>query len=304
MSIWGPELYQNDVALDVREYYKDQLHRGKNGTTVMYELMQRYGDSLSDKDDDLLFWFALADTQWNLGRLENFVKEKALRYIDEGGDLNRWHEECPEKIKHREKVLYALKQKLLSPQPPEKKISQYRLYKCEWKLGDVYAYPLDSEYAKECGLYGRYFLFYKIGETSWHPGHITPIVWVKITRNGELPKSRDEFDVLEYIQIASVPYEDRYWIDDNTITHEEQMRENNRLRRLADEHGFLKMYRLQLINTSKRSIPKNLIFVGCFHDVQPPQKEFVPYNNTNLRGFLWRYFDEEMIKQYCRTHMF
>lgn len=25
MGVWGPNLYQNDIAIDVRDYYKDQL---------------------------------------------------------------------------------------------------------------------------------------------------------------------------------------------------------------------------------------------------------------------------------------
>ena len=42
-----------------------------------------------------------------------------------------------------------LRTKLLSPQPPEKKVSKYRLYKCTWQVGDVYAYRLESEYSRE-----------------------------------------------------------------------------------------------------------------------------------------------------------
>ena len=29
MGAWGPQLYQDDVAQEVRDYYKDQLHQGK-----------------------------------------------------------------------------------------------------------------------------------------------------------------------------------------------------------------------------------------------------------------------------------
>ncbi len=35
----------------------------------------------------------------------------------------------------RANVLKELQQKLLSPQPAEKRISQYKLYHCEWEIG-------------------------------------------------------------------------------------------------------------------------------------------------------------------------
>ena len=60
----------------------------------------------------------------------------------------------------RKQVLNELRKKLNTLQPPEKKVSQYRLYHCQWKVGDMYAYQLEGEYAKERGLNGKYLLFY------------------------------------------------------------------------------------------------------------------------------------------------
>lgn len=73
------------------------------------------------------FWFALADTQWNLGRLEEFVKANALKYIESGIDLMHWNNECSSEFKSRKAVLDKLESKLKSPQPPKKKISQYSI---------------------------------------------------------------------------------------------------------------------------------------------------------------------------------
>lgn len=39
MGAWGPKLYQDDVAEDVRDYYKDQLHRGKTGKEITQDLI-------------------------------------------------------------------------------------------------------------------------------------------------------------------------------------------------------------------------------------------------------------------------
>lgn len=68
------------------------------------------------------------------------------------------------KAKKRKKVLEDLREKLNSPMPPEKKISQYKLYKCEWKIGDTYAYPLDADIWKNNQFYGQYLIMQKIRE--------------------------------------------------------------------------------------------------------------------------------------------
>ena len=194
MGTWGPGLYQNDLAADIRDTFKDQLKRGKIGKQITKELLAEYENEILDLDDAVVFWFALADTQWELGRLEDSVREKALFYIQNGYDLKRWQIENPKAALTREMIINRLKEKLLSSQPAQKKISQYKFYKCKWKEGDVYAYLLDSEYAKVKGVYDKYFLFHKVRETIYWPGHIIPIVRVKITKNNVLPKTKEEFE--------------------------------------------------------------------------------------------------------------
>ena len=178
MGAWGTGLYQDDVAMDVRDTYKDQLHRGKTGEEITRELMEDYEDFLDDMEDGPVFWFALADTQWTLGRLEDNVKERALSCLENGGDAWRWETEGAAKVRAREKVLQKLNEKLSTPQPPKKKVSQYRLYQCKWNLGDVFAYCFDSEYSKQNGFYGQYVVFRKVSEDTWHPGHIVPIIQI------------------------------------------------------------------------------------------------------------------------------
>lgn len=294
MGAWGPKLYQDDIAEEVRDFYKDQLRRGKKGEEITRELIAQNEYALSDSDDAPVFWFALADTQWNLGRLENFVKEQALNHILNGQDLRRWETENFQKAKIRARVLAELEQKLTSPQPPKKKISLYKLYQCQWKEGDLYAYPLKSEYAKKNGLEGRYFLFHKISETVYWPGHIIPVVRVKITEDGQLPKSIEEFQKLEYVQTdvgaTGMPVLAKQGY---SLVEGKAVLEN-----LVDEFGFSPVYRLELLNTSKRVIPKELIYLGNFQNVRPPKLEFVP-NDVSIPGFLWKWFDETMIERYC-----
>ena len=287
MAAWGTGLYQDDIAEDVRNYYKEQLRSGKQGREITSTLIEGYAAELSDEDDAPVFWLALADTQWNLGRLEEFVKEEALKHIRDGRDLRRWEAESPKEAKARAGVHAKIAEKLLSPQPAEKKISEYRLYKCEWALGDVFAYRLESDLAREQGLYGRYFLFQKVDEGIWHPGHVVPIVQVKLTNDYRLPTSTEEFDCLEYVQVSSrrfnlaeqefrpkekKPTEEGYW-------EEVEVRKAG----LAfDEYGFLPVFRIRLANTSKRVIPSKLVFVGNFPRTKSPDKEFIPQNKVEL----------------------
>lgn len=304
MGAWGPRLYQNDIAEEVRDYYKDQLHRGKSGKEITQELIKQNEYAISDPDEAPVFWFALADTQWNLGRLEDYVREQALNHIHAGYDLRRWKTEDPQDAKIRAKTLEELQQKLLSPQPVEKKISQYKLYYCEWKIGDVYAYPLDSDYAKEKNVYGRFFLFQKIGETVYHPGHRIPIVWVKITTNNELPSDENAFNNLEFVQTAAMkfdPFIEEFHVDCKGLSEEDFLKKVNEKKATLnfDEFGFLPQYRIALINTSKRAIPKSLFFVSNFQNTTPPKKEFVPHSVLNLPSFKWKFFEKIMIDRYC-----
>ena len=287
MGTWGTKLYQDDITSDVREYYQKVIKETNNGASVTDKLLKAFSSELDDRDDAPLVWFALADTQWDYGRLEDFVKEKALYYLDQGEDLFRWNDESPENADKRKKVLDKLKEKLLSPQPLEKKIKKTKHYCCQWKMGDVYAYPLDSEYAKEKGLAGRYFLFHKVDEGIFYPEHIIPIVRVKITKDNQLPLDKKTFNDLEYVQ-TSIGFGRS--LDPETKVY-------------YDEYGYMPEYRLKLINTSKRIIPKNLIYVGNFQQVDPPAIENIPRDSIETQGFVWKFFDHHMIDTYFNFNL-
>ena len=303
MGTWGYGLYQNDIAQDVKSYYTEQLHFKDDSKAITNELISEHQFEIQDEDLAPVFWFALADTQWNLGRLEEIVKVNALKYIESGNDLMRWSNENPSQFKSRKAVLDKLESKLKSPQPPKKKIRRYRLYKCEWKKGDVFAYRLKSDYAKENGLYGRYFLFQKVDETVCYPGHIVPVVWVKITESTEIPLDKTAFEKLQYVKTSWYKYEpfsEEFHIDSTGLSQDEYAekveREKERLH--VDDSGYIHIYRLILSNTSKRSIPKDLLYVGNFSTVRQPEFEYVPKRDVMLPEFLWRDFEENMIKRY------
>lgn len=255
---------------------------------------------LEDVDDAIDFWLALADTQWTLGRLEESVKEKALQLIENGAAMERWGEITPPAdkaserlLRDRELAIEELKTKMNTPQPPEKKISRYNLYKCPWKEGDVYAYPLNSEAAYEFGLGGEYFLFHKMGETVYHPGHIIPLVRVKLTKNGVLPKTRDEFDSLDYVQVCQC----LFYQTGGMYTYGKPIDQC-----LKNEFGEVPEYVLELRNSSKRVIPKSLIYVGNYTDIKCPEIEYID-PCENHPGALWKSFERVIFPWYKRFNI-
>jgi len=298
MGSWGAKLYQDDVALDVRDAFKDRLRRGKTTEEVTKELKEKHSYALDDIDDGPAFWLALADTQWNLGRLLPEVKEQAFRWLDTGWGLERWLETDKKLVAERQKVLADLREKLSSPQPEEKKVKQYNLYTCQWQLGDVFSYQLESDLAKEKGLCGRHFVIQKVDEGIWHPGHIIPIVRVKLTSDERLPTTVEEFNELEYVQIHLNNFTERFKQVD-LERRKEDIAEKPIPKYEVDEFGYLPHYQIKLISTSKRIIPKKLTYLGTFVGAVPPVNEFVPYEKISISTVSWKDFESKLIERYC-----
>lgn len=66
----------------------------------------------------------------------------------------------------------------------------------------------------------------------------------------------------------------------------------------TDEYGYLPIYRIKLLSTSKRVIPKKLIYVGNFQNLTPPNKEFVMQEGLNIRAVDWKNVEEDILKRY------
>lgn len=302
MGIWGFELYQNDTSLDVKDEFEELFNAGKTAQEITNKLMEDHISIMGDSIEEPLFWFALADIQWDFGVLLPAVKEQALHWIEKGCSMSKCETNSLATKEQRKRVLRNLQVKLLSPQPPAKKIAQKRLYTCQWKQNDIFAYRLESNLAKERGLYGHYFLIQKVDEGVWYPGHIVPIVYVKITSDTNLPSNTEEYDRLEYVQTWFTKYEERFFPIDMSRPQEDIL-EKSKINYEVDEYGFLPQYRVKLLNTSKRVVPPKLIYVGNFANTVSPQKEFIPHSKENIIAVAWKQSDEtfetKMIKRYC-----
>ncbi|MFN0195973.1 MAG: hypothetical protein ACKVT0_04465 [Planctomycetaceae bacterium] len=118
MGAWGIGLFQDDVAIDVRNEFLDLLSDGASDGVALATMVRCWKDDIADIDDGPVFWLALAGVQWEYGRLHPTAKSQALKVIDNGKDLHRWAGSRYEK--KRQAILLRLKKKLLSPAPPKR----------------------------------------------------------------------------------------------------------------------------------------------------------------------------------------
>jgi hypothetical protein len=153
MGTWGTGLYSDDTACDVRDDYLDILGDGILEPEATTKLVMDWDENVSDPDVGPVFWLALADTQWNVGRLQDRVRQEALNVIKEGSDLSRWGSE-QRTVNERKIILSKLEEKLKSPQPEIKKIKKRFISSTNWEIGEVYSFQLLS---------GSFLLFHVIG---------------------------------------------------------------------------------------------------------------------------------------------
>jgi hypothetical protein len=177
------------------------------------------------------------------------VKEKALYFLSQDQELQRWKESGQKQLLTWKKTLDMLKEKLESPQPDIKKVSKYRLYQCKWKLGDVFAYQFSSSYSKEKGFEGKYVVLRKISEDTWWPGHLVPVVQIYKWIGDDIP-SIDKISSLDLLPLS--PY-------DPSVLSKLPNKELN--------------YEIRLLSESKKAIPENnLTLLGNL-----PGNDLIPF---------------------------
>ena len=142
MGVWGAAIFSDDTACDIRGIYKELLGDGISPSDATDRILIEWKDSFNDPYEESVIWLALAVTQWNLGCLEERVKDKAIDIVSSGSDLNRWEGEDREK---RKKVLEKTKAQLESPQPEAKKIRKTFRDHCDRKVGELVAYSTLSK---------------------------------------------------------------------------------------------------------------------------------------------------------------
>ncbi len=164
MGTWSTELYGNDTTADVRDTYVDYLRKNIDDVEAYNVTYSKYSE-LMGTEEESLFWFAMADTQWELGRLLPIVKYNAIKFINERCE-DLFDELNDSEMTNWDNMLHTLLMKLDAPMPPKKDVSlSQRFERNPWEIGDIYAYKFHSKKSKKFNLYGKYIAIQKIGES-------------------------------------------------------------------------------------------------------------------------------------------
>ncbi|GMU81465.1 MAG: hypothetical protein AMXMBFR47_13360 [Planctomycetota bacterium] len=159
MGTFGAGIFDDDLALDVREIFREFIAEGDPPEVATRKVKAEFEDSIGDPDEEPTFWLALAATQSGCGRLMTTVRDRAVKLIDRGGDLHRWEDEGvdPKDRAARQRALARLRTKLLGPQRKPMKLRLAQKQTTEWKIGDAVSYRLNSgrlAILRVIGLYG------------------------------------------------------------------------------------------------------------------------------------------------------
>ena len=266
MGTWGAKLYQDDLALDIKEDYIEKLKSGKTNEEALNEILEMYEESIEDEEEGPIFWLVLADTMWKVGRLTKTVKEKAMKEIERGTNLKYWEEEGTKgEYRTRERELQKLKEKLNSPMPEERKLAVKREIetkrKFEWDIGDVYAYRLKSEEAKKAGMYGQYLILRKVQESEFKMPKVSAIVYCQLAKT--LPDIK-HIESLQYVVTSNVG----------------NVRYN---------------YKVDMFDVTQKALKSELIKIGNILDMKKPYNEYEYENNKNLPYCTYKELEEYIL---------
>lgn len=140
MGAWGPAVFSDDTACDIRSDYRELLEDGVDDAEATRRVIADYQHL--DQDEAHVLWLALAAAQAALGRLTEAVKAEALRVIDDGVGLELWAEAGAPELARRKAALEKVRNTLTGPQKAPTKVRKPWSHVTDLSPGDVLAYTL------------------------------------------------------------------------------------------------------------------------------------------------------------------
>ena len=145
MGHWGTGILSNDTASDIKYTFFELYDKGLDTIDIRRKIEEDFkeSDKLEENTD---LWLSLAYFQWQVGFLDEDLKEKVEAIIDQGIDLRVWEELGADKttLRKRALVIQNLRDRLqtYNPKPrPRKKKSTPRTI---FKKGECYAVKLKN----------------------------------------------------------------------------------------------------------------------------------------------------------------
>lgn len=112
MGSWGTDIFDDDVALDIRGEFEDALAEGRSVEETTRRILAAWREAADDPDDGPTISLALAALQLEHGRVQPAVRDRALAVIASGESLTRWEEASTEDLAERRHVLERLRSAL------------------------------------------------------------------------------------------------------------------------------------------------------------------------------------------------
>lgn len=142
MSGWGTKIFDNDFALDVKTDFVNLIGIGMPIEEIE-DFILKYQPQMDD-DDSCAFWTALAKIEWGYGLLQENTKRKAQHVIKTFPDSHLYMEKKDQEKRSQELEKLYLQLDTTNEKP--RKIRKTYVYRTSWKVGDIFAYPLDNQY--------------------------------------------------------------------------------------------------------------------------------------------------------------
>ena len=146
MGAWGPGLYSDDYALDLRATLAAVCRLPIDGPEIVKLLCDLEPASLSPEDEDYAtFWLVVADQLHRRG-IPSRAEERALAIIDDDSNLKMLEElgMSPADLKKRRRNLGRHREALTTPAPDKQRKTLKNPQALVVEQGQVYTFPVDS----------------------------------------------------------------------------------------------------------------------------------------------------------------
>ena len=184
------------VLEEIKDEYIRLRQNGKTRAEAAGLMMETYADELQNPSeyDAQLFWIGLADAQYYRKELSEDIAARALTALEAIGAY-KWNV-CPGDLVRRQEH-YAR-----APMPERKVGKPKPKFRCEWRIGDTFAYQLTSHEATELGIGGKYMLLRKVSEVEFDNGSLYPIVTVSFWDFEKLPSSTKQYETASLLKLC------------------------------------------------------------------------------------------------------
>lgn len=146
MGTWGYSVTANDTAQDLLTEYQAAFFYN-DPETAFKKIDDYVRKNICDETDEeewCCYFYSLADYMWKKGLLTDEIRDKAVQMIDSGFGMELWHLSGEKEAAKRTAALEKFKEKLLSPQPPRKKITISIYTEPVFEVGDIIAMQLQT----------------------------------------------------------------------------------------------------------------------------------------------------------------